>query len=76
MMHSKNDKKTLTEKDAAEYTGMSRSFLRQDRMNGQRGNRTPGPPYVKIARSVRYLTEDLDRWLQEHRIDNGTGGEL
>jgi hypothetical protein len=45
----------LTEKEASEYIGMSRSFLRQDRMNGYRVNRTPGPPFIKIGRSIRYL---------------------
>ena len=57
----------LTEKQAAPYIGMSRSFLRQSRMNGKRENRTPGPPYLKIGRKVLYLAEDLDAWLLEHR---------
>jgi hypothetical protein len=29
----------LTEKETPEYIGMSRSFLRQDRMNGARANK-------------------------------------
>lgn len=57
----------LTEKQAAPYIGMSRSFLRQSRMNGKRPNRTPGPPYLKIGRKVLYLADDLDAWLLEHR---------
>jgi predicted DNA-binding transcriptional regulator AlpA len=32
-------------------------------MEGNRGNRTPAPPFIKIGRSVRYLKEDLDSWL-------------
>ncbi len=63
------NKTTLTETEASEYIGMSRSFLRQDRMNGIRENRTPGPKYLKIGRSIRYLKEDLDCWLLKHRID-------
>ena len=59
----------LTEKQAAPYIGMSRSFLRQSRMNGRRENRTPGPPFLKIGRKVLYLAEDLDTWLLEHRHD-------
>ncbi len=59
----------LTEKQAAPYIGMSRSFLRQSRMNGRRQNRTPGPPFLKIGRKVLYLAEDLDSWLLEHRHD-------
>jgi hypothetical protein len=36
-------KRGLSEAEAAEYIGMSRSFLRQARMDGERFNRTPGP---------------------------------
>jgi hypothetical protein len=57
----------LTEKQAAPYIGMSRSFLRQSRMNGRRLNRTPGPPFLKIGRKVLYLADDLDAWLLAHR---------
>ena len=58
----------LTEKEAAEYICMSRSFLSQDRMNGHRANRTPGPAFLKIGRSIRYRKEDLDDWLKQHRM--------
>lgn len=57
------DKKVLSEIETAEYIGMSRSFLRQSRMEGNRANRTPAPPFVKIGRSVRYIKDDLDNWL-------------
>lgn len=62
------NKDILTEKDAAMYIGMSRSFLSQDRINGYRANRTPGPTYIKLGRSVRYHKQDLDDWLNKHRI--------
>jgi len=55
--------KALTELQAARYIGMSRSFLAQSRMDGNRDNRTPAPPFIKIGRSVRYIREDLDKWL-------------
>lgn len=55
----------LTEIEAARYIGMSRSFLAQSRMDGHRDNRTPAPPFIKIGRSVRYLREDLDSWLND-----------
>jgi len=61
-------KRSFTEQEAAQYLGMSRSFLRQDRMNGFRKNRTPGPNYIKIGRSIRYLKEDLDTWLEHYRV--------
>lgn len=57
--------RALTEIEAAKYIGMSRSFLAQARMDGRRDNRTPAPPFIKIGRSVRYLREDLDNWLNE-----------
>ena len=58
-------KRSLTEAEASLYIGMSRSFLRQSRMDGNRDKRTPAPPFIKIGRSVRYLREDLDNWLDE-----------
>lgn len=59
----------LTEKEAAEYIGMSRSFLRQDRMHGFRANRTPGPSFVRLGKTIRYLKTDLDTWLLKHRVE-------
>lgn len=59
-------RRCLTEKEAAHYIGMSVSFLRRDRMEGVIGNRTPGPKWLKIGRSVRYLKEELDRWLESN----------
>lgn len=61
-------KEILTEKEAALYIGMSRSFLSQDRMNGFREKRTPGPVFMKLGRSVRYRKNDLDEWLNQHRV--------
>ena len=55
--------RSLTEIQAARYIGMSRSYLAQSRMDGNRDKRTPAPPFIKIGRSVRYLREDLDSWL-------------
>ena len=58
----------LTEKEAAEYIGMSVAYLRMDRVNGYRENRTPGPDYLKLGRCIRYLKDDLDKWIQINRI--------
>ena len=58
----------LNEADASRYIGYSRSFLRKDRCEGHRRNRTPGPAYIKIGRAVRYLLSDLDAWLLAHRV--------
>lgn len=61
-------KRALTEAEAAHYLGMSRSYLRHARIDGDRLDRTPGPRWIRIGkRSVRYLLEDLDQWLSEHQ---------
>lgn len=58
----------LTEGEAAKYIGMSKSFLNADRSNGPRKNRTKGPAYLKLGRSVRYQKNDLDEWLKINRV--------
>jgi len=37
-------------------------------MNGPRRGRTPGPRWSKCGRAVRYLKEDLDAFLEKHRV--------
>ena len=59
----------ITEREAARYIGMSPSFLAKSRMNGTLPRHTPGPPFLKIGRSVRYDVRELDAWLDEHRCD-------
>ena len=54
---------SLREPDAGAYVGYSRPYLRQCRMRGT------GPAYVRVGRSIRYLTTDLDTWLAQHRVD-------
>ena len=63
------DDKLFTEQQTSEYLQMSESFLRQSRMEGKREGRTPGPPFIRIGRSVRYRLSDLDAWLAEHRVE-------
>jgi predicted DNA-binding transcriptional regulator AlpA len=57
--------RSYTEQQASAYIGMSRSYLRQARMDGKRENRKAAPRFIKIGRSVRYLIEDLDGWLDQ-----------
>jgi len=66
-MHINTNQRALSERDASLYIGMSRSFLRQSRMEGSRIGRTPAPPFIKIGRSIRYLKDDLDQWLESFR---------
>lgn len=76
MTQSNLEKRVYTEQETAAYIGMSRSFLRQARMEGPRKNRTVAPPFIKIGRAVRYLKEDLDCWLDSHtKRDHLSQGE-
>lgn len=65
----------LNELEAAKYITMSAAFLRMARLRGVVGNRTPGPPYLKLGRNVRYRRADLDQWLEQRRIVPGEAAE-
>ena len=61
----------MTEQEVAKLIGMSRSFLRQSRMEGQRQNRTDAPPFIRIGRAIRYRSRDVKQWVDEHkRLDS------
>jgi hypothetical protein len=60
-------KRGLTEAETAEYISISRSALRQSRMDGARENRMPPPPFIRLGRKIIYLIDDLDHWLEAHR---------
>ena len=53
----------LTDVEAAEYLGVSVSYLRKSRSDGAIKGRTPPPPFVKIGGKVRYRRIDLDEWV-------------
>ena len=53
----------LDEKAAASYTGLSVRTLQKRRFERQ------GPPYIKLGRRVAYRLEDLDNFLEAHRVD-------
>jgi predicted DNA-binding transcriptional regulator AlpA len=61
--------KLMNEREAAEYTGLSTSTLRQGRMNGLRQRRCPTPAFVKLGKAIRYKPEDLDAFIEANRID-------
>lgn len=69
--------KALREQDAAAYVGFSSSHLRNQRAADMRAIKTgagiKGPRWVTIGSAVRYLREDLDDWLNAHRVDPGQG---
>ena len=51
----------LNTKQAAHYVGLSESLLEKRRCIGD------GPTYSQIGKAVRYLTSDLDAWMQANR---------
>jgi len=57
---------TLNTKEASTYLSIAAYTLARWRALGQ------GPPYLKIGEgkqgAVRYLKEDLDKWLEERRV--------
>lgn len=63
-MASQQDK-LLSQKEVAEWTGMSQAWFEMSRFKGT------GIPYVKIGRSVRYRTSDVQRWIESNVIGAG-----
>lgn len=63
-----NVKRVMCEKEAASYIGMSLSYLQHDRCHGVTGNKTQGPTFIRVGRSIRYLKSDLDDWLLKNRV--------
>lgn len=55
----------LTQQDVCEWTGMSSAWFEQSRFRGT------GIPYVKIGRSVRYRTSDVQLWIDAHMVGAG-----
>jgi len=64
-MNRYQEKRAFKEDEAATYISMSRSFLRQGRMTGPLQNKISPPPFIKLNRTIRYLREDLDQWLEQ-----------
>jgi excisionase family DNA binding protein len=51
----------LTTEEASKYLNVSTQYLEIARHKGD------GPPYIKLARAVRYKRTDLDSWMGLHR---------
>ena len=60
-------------KEAAQYLGVSVSYLKKARIEVAPGGRTPGPEYIRLPctgkskkdeHTVRYHKESLDVWLK------------
>ncbi len=59
----------VDERAAAAHLGVSVACLRADRCRGHVGGRTPGPPWYRVGRAVRYDIADLEQWLATRRVD-------
>ena len=59
----------VDERAAAERLGVSVAFLRADRSRCHVGGRTPGPPWYRVGRAIRYSVSDLEQWLATRRVD-------
>ena len=60
----------LTTAEAAEYLRLSKQFLEISRHRGD------GPPYIKLARAVRYHRPSLDDWMLERQRNHTAEGEV
>lgn len=56
-------KRLLREKQVHEEYGLTLAWLRKMLLFRK------GPPFLKLNRSVYYRREDLDRWLEAHRVE-------
>ena len=59
----KQVKRYLTEKEVSAITGLSVSLLQK--MRGQ----CRGIPYLKIGKAVRYTIEDVQSFMEAHRVN-------
>jgi hypothetical protein len=54
----------VTDVVAAELLGLRVGTLRNARSAG-----LPGPPFVRMGRSIRYSLDDLEDYIKAHRVD-------
>jgi len=60
----------LDERSAAQFLGVSLSYLRKSRSEGAPGGRTPAPPFRRVGGRVYYARDTLIEWvngLEERR---------
>lgn len=71
-----NQQKLISERDCAQYIGMSRAFLRKSRMDGSRQGHTPAPPWLRIGRTIRYDLEDIHKWIESRKVQPKTAPQV
>lgn len=55
----------LTQQQVVDWIGMSPAWFEMARFKGT------GIPYIKIGRSVRYRTKDVQQYLDAHLVGSG-----
>jgi len=65
-----NPKRLLNTAETAEFLGLGKSTLEQDRLYGRLGI-----PYVRMGRSIRYRREDLEAYISNLPSFIHTSGE-
>ena len=63
-------KQLVTSKEAAHMLGFSEKTLRNWRTNGRQAI-----PFIRIGRTVRYRTADLEAWLNGDSHFKAAGGD-
>jgi len=63
------NRRALSEAQAASYLNVSVSNLRKLRMNRGREGHMPPVPYVQLGRRISYLRDDLDKILVANRVE-------
>ena len=67
------EKRSFNSPEAAAYLGWSDSKLRKDRMRGTLPGDPPNTKFIKAGkRSIRYLREDLDAYLDQFKKHDHT----
>ncbi|NCB25488.1 MAG: DNA-binding protein [Bacteroidia bacterium] len=62
------EKRLFTTEEAAAYLGISVSYMKKIRCEGQIRKRLAPPPFIRIGsgrKGIRYVKEDLDTWIDE-----------
>lgn len=66
-------KRGFSRREASVYIGRSYSWLAKMAMRGTDDAGSSGPRFGKHGRSVVYLKEDLDRWLEQALLPASSG---
>ena len=64
----------LTESATSALLGVSMSYLRKSRSEGQIKNRTEAPPFVRVGGRCLYRRNDVLKWVENLTAQQVVGG--